>query len=174
MLTKRRNGRDYNSDPAARFQATEEPRVGCGQRARGRAMSFAIPAVLDLSRPLQLTAALIPDLVLVVGAMILVVVAAWRPDSRSHQRAVGWASIVVTLLSLAAVVYFLLGGYGAGPGPIAVDNYRWMVDVVILLGTVLTLMLAMDDNDRELITAPETHVPCALLKGRRPDCLACS
>src|SRR5437868_9184998 len=121
-------------------------------------MSFAIPAVLDLSRPLQLTAALIPDLVLVVGAMILVVVAAWRPDSRSHQRAVGWASIVVTLLSLAAVVYFLLGGYGAGPGPIAVDNYRWMVDVVILLGTVLTLMLAMDDNDRELITAPETHV----------------
>ena len=121
-------------------------------------MTLAIPSMLDLSKPLELTAALIPDLVLMVGAMILVIAAAWRPDSRSHQRAIGWASIVVTVLSLIAVLYFLLGGYGAGPGPIAVDNFRWMVDVVILLGTMLTLMLAMDDNDREQITAPETHV----------------
>ncbi len=121
-------------------------------------MSFAMPSVFDLTLPLQLTAALIPDLVLMIGAMILVVAAAWRPDSPSHQRAIGWASIVVTLLALAAVIYFLIGGYGAGPGPIAVDNYRWMVDIVILLGTLLTLMLAIDDNDRELITAPETHV----------------
>ncbi len=121
-------------------------------------MSLAIPSVLDLSKPLELTAALIPDLVLMVGAMILVIGAAWRPDSRRHQRAIGSASIVVTVLSLVAVLYFLLGGYGAGPGPIAVDNYRWMVDVVILLGTMLTLMLLIDDNDREQITAPETHV----------------
>jgi NADH-quinone oxidoreductase subunit N len=121
-------------------------------------MNYALPAVFDLSRPLQLTAALTPDLVLIIGAMILVVVAALRPDSPSHQRMVGWASIVVTLLTIAAVIYFLINGYGAGPGPIAVDNYRWMVDIVILLGTLLTVMLAMDDNDRELITAPETHV----------------
>ena len=121
-------------------------------------MILAIPPVLDLSKPLQLSVALLPDLVLMAGAMILTVFAAWRPDSRRHQRAVGWASIVVTLLSLVAVIYFLLGGYGAGPGPIAVDNYRWMVDIVILLGTMLTLMLAIDDNDREQITAPETHV----------------
>ena len=102
--------------------------------------------------------ALIPDLVLVIGAMILVVAAALRPDSASHQRAVGWGSIIVTLLALAAVIYFLINGYRAGAGPIAVDNYRWMVDIVILLGTMLTVMLAMDDNDREFITAPETHV----------------
>jgi NADH-quinone oxidoreductase subunit N len=121
-------------------------------------MSAAIPSVLDLSKPLELTTALIPDLVLIVGAMILVIGAALRPDSRIHQRAIGWASIVVTVLSLVAVLYFLLGGYGAGPGPIAVDNFRWMVDIVILLGTMLTVMLAMDDNDREQITAPETHV----------------
>jgi NADH-quinone oxidoreductase subunit N len=121
-------------------------------------MSLALPAVFDLSQPLQLSAALIPDLVLMVGAMILVVVAAWRPDSESHQRATGWASIVVTLLALVAVIYFLLAGSRAGPGPIAVDNFRWMVDVVILLGTLLTLMLLIDDNDRQSITAPETHV----------------
>jgi NADH-quinone oxidoreductase subunit N len=121
-------------------------------------MSLALPATFDLSQPLQLTAALIPDLVLMVGAMILVVAAAWRPDSNAHQRATGWASIVVTLLALVAVIYFLLAGHAAGPGPIAVDNFRWMVDVVILLGTLLTLMLLIDDNEREMITAPETHV----------------
>src|SRR5437762_2229415 len=126
--------------------------------ARERPMSFGVPPVLDLSQPLQLTAALIPDLVLMGGAMLLVIAAAWRPDSRSHQRAIGWASLIVTLLTLAAVIYFLIGGYGAGPGPIAVDNYRWMVDIVILLGTMLTIMLAIDDNDREQITAPESHV----------------
>ena len=121
-------------------------------------MSIVLPSVFDLTQPLQLTAALTPDLVLMIGAMILVVAAAWRPDSPSRQRVIGWGSIIVTLLAMAAVIYFFIGGYGAGPGPIAVDNYRWMIDVVILLGTLLTLMLAIDDNDRELITAPETHV----------------
>ena len=121
-------------------------------------MSLALPPMFDLAKPLQLTAALTPDLVLISGAMILVVAAAWRPDSARRQRVIGWASIVVTLLAMAAVIYFLVGGYGAGTGPIAVDNYRWMIDIVILLGTLLTLMLAIDDNDRELITEPETHV----------------
>src|ERR1051326_6386378 len=121
-------------------------------------MTLALPAVFDLSKPVQLTAALTPDLVLIVGAMILVVAAAWRPDSPSHQRAIGWASIVVTLLTLVAVIHFLLNGFSSTLGPIAVDNYRWMVDVVILRGTLLTLMLAIDDNDRQFITAPESHV----------------
>jgi len=121
-------------------------------------MTLALPGVFDLSKPLQLTAALTPDLVLIVGAMALVVAAAWRPDSPRHQRAIGWSSIVVTLLALVAVIYFLLNGFSSTLGPIAVDNYRWMVDVVILLGTLLTLMLSIDDNDREFITAPESHV----------------
>jgi NADH-quinone oxidoreductase subunit N len=121
-------------------------------------MNLALPEVLDLARPSQLSLALGPDLVLIVGAMLLTMWAAWRPDSRSHQRTVGWGSLVVAVATLVAVIYFLLAGYSAGPGPIAVDNFRWMVDVVILLGTILTIMLAMDDNDREEITAPETHV----------------
>jgi NADH-quinone oxidoreductase subunit N len=121
-------------------------------------MNSALPSVFDLAKPLQLTAALTPDLVLIIGAMILVVAAGWRPDSARRQRVIGWASIFVTLLAMAAVIYFLIGGYGAGPGPIAVDNYRWMVDIVILLGTLLTLMLGIDDNDRERITQPEMHV----------------
>ena len=121
-------------------------------------MNFTLPAVFDLARPAHLSLALGPDLVLMIGAMLLTVWAAWRPESQSHQRALGWASIVVSLLALVAVFYYLIEGSGAGPGPIAVDNFRWMMDIVILLGTILTIMLAMDDNEREAITAPETHV----------------
>jgi len=81
-------------------------------------MIVALPSMFDLSQPAQLTAALIPDLVLIVGAMILTLFAAWRPDSPAHQRAVGWGSIVVTIFALFAVIYFLLHGFGAGSGPI--------------------------------------------------------
>ena len=43
---------------------------------------------LDLSIPLQLTTALGPDLVLMGGAMLMLLWAAWRPESAAHQRAV--------------------------------------------------------------------------------------
>ena len=33
-------------------------------------------------------------------------------------------------------------------GPIALDNFRWMMDVVILLGTIGAIALSIDDNDR--------------------------
>jgi NADH-quinone oxidoreductase subunit N len=121
-------------------------------------VTFALPQVLDLGRPAELSLALGPDLLLMIGAMLLTVWSALRPDSRSHQRTVGWASIIVVALTLVGVIYYLVEGASAGAGPIAVDNFRWMVDVVILLGTILTIMLAMDDSDREGITAPETHV----------------
>ena len=121
-------------------------------------MNFTIPRLLDLSRPTQLTLALGPDLLLMVGAMLLTVWAAWRPDSARHQRSVGWGAIVVTVATLVSVLNYLLIGVTATTGPIAVDPFRWMVDVVILLGTVLALALSIDENDREGITAPESHV----------------
>ena len=45
-----------------------------------------------------------------------------------------------------------------GGGAIALDNFRWFADVVILLGTLFTIGLSMDDNMRTGITAAETHV----------------
>ena len=51
---------------------------------------------LDLSRPMDLTRAITPDLILCAGAMILLLYAAWRPESEAHQRRVGFGSMVVT------------------------------------------------------------------------------
>jgi NADH-quinone oxidoreductase subunit N len=113
---------------------------------------------LNLSVPLQLTIALGPDLLLMGGAMILLLWAAWRPDSAAHQRTIAIASIVLTVLTYSAVWWYLFRGYTAEPGPIAVDNFRWMADLVILIGTMFAIALARDDNDRQGIGVAESHV----------------
>jgi NADH-quinone oxidoreductase subunit N len=113
---------------------------------------------LDLSVPLQLTIALGPDLLLMGGAMILLLWAAWRPDGPSHQRTIASASIVLTILTASLTWWYLIHGYSAAPGPIAVDNFRWMADLVILIGTAFAIALARDDNDRQGIGIAESHV----------------
>ena len=113
---------------------------------------------LNLTVPVQLTIALGPDLFLMAGAMILLLWAAWRPDSAAHQRAVGAGSIVVAALTGGVVWWYMQRGYSAAPGPVAIDNFRWIADLVILVGTIFAIALARDDNDRQGIGVAETHV----------------
>jgi NADH-quinone oxidoreductase subunit N len=113
----------------------------------------------DLAVPTQLTAALAPDLLLIVGALGLMLWAAWRPDSVEHQRSVGVGAIALVVATLAAVVFYWSRGYTASPGgPIAVDSFRFAADVVFLLGALATLALSVDYNARERIGAGESHV----------------
>ncbi|HEY4217565.1 MAG TPA: NADH-quinone oxidoreductase subunit N [Gemmatimonadaceae bacterium] len=116
-----------------------------------------IATSLDLAVPAQLSLALVPDLVLIGGAMLLLVWAAWQPDSHEHQRRVGFASIILAGVAMLLCLNWA-GRFTSGAGPIAVDNFRWLMDVVILLGTIFTIALSMDDNMRTRITAPESHV----------------
>ena len=51
----------------------------------------------DLAIPAQLMAALGPDLLLIGGAMLLLLWAAWRKESPAHQRSVGIASLVLAV-----------------------------------------------------------------------------
>ena len=112
----------------------------------------------DLSVPSQLTAALFPDLILICGSMLLLLVAVWRRESRQHQRTVGVLSIALAFITLIVVCVTIYRGYTANDGPIAVDNFRWMMDIIILLGTIGALALGIDDNDRAGTTTAETHV----------------
>jgi NADH-quinone oxidoreductase subunit N len=112
----------------------------------------------DLAIPSHLTAALLPDLILVGGAMLLLLVAVWRRESAGHQRLVGVLSIALCVATIGVVLGMLFGRTSAGDGPIAVDNFRWMMDLVILLGTIGAIALGIDDNDRAGTTTAETHV----------------
>ena len=127
-----------------------------------------MPPLFDLAIPAQLTGALIPDLILMGGAMILLLVAVWRRESRDHQRLVGYLSMGLCLVTMLAVWTMMnrVAGWShahasalpASDGPIAVDNFRWMADLVILLGTMFAIALGIDDNDRSGTTTAETHV----------------
>ena len=112
----------------------------------------------DLAIPSHLIAALLPDLLLMGGAMLLLLYVVWRRESPEHQRQIGLLSIVLAVITLVAVVWTMYQRHSATPGPIAVDNFRWMMDVIILLGTIGALALGIDDNDRVGTTTAETHV----------------
>ena len=112
----------------------------------------------DLSVPSQLSLALTPDIALMIGAMVMMLAAAWQPDSDRHQRRVGFASIGVLLFTLVLVLWFASRNFSSGPGVIAVDRFRWVADVVFLLAAIGTIALAMEYNVREAIQSAESHV----------------
>ncbi len=113
---------------------------------------------LDLSIPSQLTAALAPDIFLMVGAMALLLWAGWGRESVERQRAVGAAGMMLCVVVAGMVVYFMRMEGAVGPGPIAMDGFRWTADLLLLLATFATIALSMDYNERERITSAESHV----------------
>jgi NADH-quinone oxidoreductase subunit N len=115
----------------------------------------------DLSVPSQLTLALGPDLLLMGGAMLLLLWSAWRRESPAHQRAVGLAALLLTAVTGVFTIWYLFQQRTATAGPIAVDNFRWLADVVILMGTAFAIALGIEDNDRQGIVTAESH--CLIL-----------
>jgi len=112
----------------------------------------------DLSIPSQLSAALAPDIFLMAGAMALLLACAWGRESVARQRSIGIASMMLCVVVAAMVAYFMWMKGTVGPGPIAMDGFRWATDLLLLLATVGTIALSMDYNERERITAAESHV----------------
>jgi NADH-quinone oxidoreductase subunit N len=113
---------------------------------------------IDVALPGGLTLALAPDLVLMGGAMVLMLWAAWRPDSPAHQRSVGIGALVLTLITARMVIWFAMSGTTAKDGIVAVDNFRWSADLIFLLATLIAIAISIDYNAREGIDAPESHV----------------
>ena len=112
----------------------------------------------DLSVPSELMTALAPDILLMVGAMGLLLWSAWGRESVARQRAVGVASMLLCALVAGVVMYFMYRAGSVGPGPIAMDGFRWTADLILLLATIGTIALSMDYNEREGITTAESHV----------------
>src|SRR5690349_5384040 len=113
---------------------------------------------IDVSLPAGLSYALIPDLIMMGGAMLLMLWAAWRPDSVSHQRSVGIGALVLTVLVAGVVIWFAVSGVSAKPGIVAVDAFRWGADLIFLIATFIAIAVSIDYNTREGIDAGESHV----------------
>ncbi len=113
---------------------------------------------LNLSIPTQLLTALSPDLFLMVGAMVLMLMSAWGKEGPELQRRIGRASIALCIATLGAVIFAATQDMTAANGVIAIDSFRWTADVIFLLATMITIAMSMEFYEREGMGAGECHV----------------
>jgi NADH-quinone oxidoreductase subunit N len=112
----------------------------------------------DLSIPSQLAGALLPDLILVIGAMLLLLVAVWGPETPGRARLTGVLSIVECAASLAAIIWIWRHDATATAGIIAVDAFRWATDCIVLVATIIAATLMIDYGEREKLVSAESFV----------------
>ncbi|HMA02243.1 MAG TPA: NADH-quinone oxidoreductase subunit N [Gemmatimonadaceae bacterium] len=119
----------------------------------------------DLSIPSQLAGALLPDLILVIGAMLLLLIAVWGRESLSHARLIGLLSIGVCAIAFAAIVWLWRAQATASAGIIAVDGFRWATDCIVLGATIIAATLMIDYSEREQLVSAESYVLLLLAAG---------
>jgi len=119
----------------------------------------------DLSIPSQLAGALLPDLILVIGAMLLLLVAVWGKESLQRARIIGLLSIAVCLITFASIVWIWHARATASAGIIAVDGFRWATDCIVLAATIIAATLMIDYSEREELISAESYVLLLLAAG---------
>ena len=115
---------------------------------------------LDLQKGLDLVLALLPETILSVWAMVLLLYAGWRHNDPRTLRRLGWLSLVGIGAAAAATAWLWSSGarLAGMPTSVAVDGFRWAVDLIILLGAALVVLLSIDYLEREAIRIPEYYV----------------
>ena len=114
---------------------------------------------LDLANTRDLLRALLPELTLTLVGMVLLLVIAWRHRTAADLRVAGW----VTLAGLAAagVAAWWLWWHTAraigAPAMIAVDDFRFVADWLLLGTAGLTVLVSFDYLERERLLVPEYH-----------------
>ncbi|MDQ6611303.1 MAG: NADH-quinone oxidoreductase subunit N, partial [Gemmatimonadota bacterium] len=120
-----------------------------------------------VASPSAFTIALLPDLLLAMGTLVLLVAAVWRPHHTVIGRAEGaertsFIARLALVLVVAVAVAVGLSWYNAVPGTpdqrIAGDGFRWAVDLIVLGGAACTLMLIDSEQKQSHAFGPEIPV----------------
>ena len=114
---------------------------------------------LDLRVPLDATLALLPEILLCAGAMVVLLVNAWRHKTAADSRLAGWLSLASLVPSALAVAWLWLGQAEAAGEPfmVAVDGFRFASLLLILVATGATILLSLSYLEREGLLAPEYY-----------------
>jgi NADH-quinone oxidoreductase subunit N len=115
---------------------------------------------LDLARYGDLAWALLPELVLTAAALVLLLVVAWRHRSTSDLRLAGWVSLAGFAAAAAAVswLWWHTARAGRAPAMIAVDDFRFVTDWLVLGTAALTVFVSFGYLEREALLVPEYYV----------------
>jgi NADH-quinone oxidoreductase subunit N len=115
----------------------------------------------------ELARTLAPELMLTVGAMAMLLTTVWQPQSAHATAAEGaertsllarFGIVLCLLVGLVVMIAWGDGVSGTTDQRLAGDGFRWAIDCVILLGTVLTLGLVEADHHRSQAYSPEVPV----------------
>ena len=120
---------------------------------------------LDLSNYRDLALALLPELVLTLAAVVLLLVVAWRHQTRADLRVAAWVAWW-GLVAAAVAVWWLWWNTARAavipppvhPPMIAVDDFRFVADWLVLGTAALTVLVSFDYLERESLLAPEYYV----------------
>src|SRR6185312_6916234 len=129
------------------------------QRMEPSARELVQSVRLDLANSRDLLRALLPELALTLAGLVLLIVIAWRHRTAADLRVAGW----VTLAGLAAagVATWWLWWHTAraigAPAMIAVDDFRFVADWLLLGTAGLTVLVSFDYLERERLLAPEYY-----------------
>lgn len=116
----------------------------------------------DFVLPAALLRALLPEITLTIGTLVLLLIGAWGGSSSSPTRRSTRFAIGVVLATTAAVVLAWLSGDGGTlDGRLAGDGFRYAMDLVLLLGTAGSLALL--DTEQARTNAYQAEVPVLML-----------
>ncbi len=116
--------------------------------------------LLDLDSGWGLLRSALPETVLAAWAMLLLLDAAWHHHEPGAQRRAGVLALGGIALAAAATIWLWASGARVAgiPTSLALDPFRFAVDLIVLLAAALAVLLSMDYLEREKILIPEYHV----------------
>jgi NADH-quinone oxidoreductase subunit N len=114
---------------------------------------------LDLSSPLGVTLALLPEVLLSFWALVVLLVVSWRHETAEDSRLAGWLSLVgVVLGGVGLAVLWANGASASGPVQmIELDSFRYASAAIFLLAAGITIVLSLGYLEREQLLAPEYY-----------------
>src|SRR6059036_2848195 len=139
---------DGTERPAARS-------VGAGERG----LVHGGPVSLDLATSRDLLRALLPELMLTLVGLALLLVIAWRHRTAADLRVAGWVTLAGFATAGAAAwwLWWHTARAIGAPAMIAVDDFRFVADWLLLGTAGLTVLVSFDYLERERLLVPEYH-----------------
>lgn len=116
--------------------------------------------ILDLTLPTHLALALLPELVLTAWSVGLLLLVGWRHRTVADLRLAAWVT-GVALASTAVAVWWLWwrrAGVEGLASMVAVDDYRFVTDMVFLGAAGVTVMVSLQYLERERLLVPEFYL----------------
>jgi NADH-quinone oxidoreductase subunit N len=119
---------------------------------------------IDLSSPLGLAIALLPEILLSVWALIVLLVVSWRHRTAQDSRLAGWVGLAGLLVSGAGLAALWVSGAAPEglPQMVALDPFRYGASAIALLAAAGTILISLGYMEREGLIAPE-YYPLVLL-----------